>query len=34
MEFSGGARLKMNFYNLYGDLEGFKATSEYSDEHI
>ncbi len=34
MEFSGGARLKMNFYNLYSDLEGFKATSEYSDEHM
>lgn len=24
----------MNFYNLYSDLEGFKATSEYSDEHM
>jgi hypothetical protein len=24
----------MNFYNLYQDLDSYKATSEYNDHHI
>lgn len=34
VELSGGAKIKMNFYNLYQDLDQFKATSEYNDHHI
>lgn len=33
-ELSGGARIKMSFYNLYSDLEGFRACSDYNDMHI
>ena len=33
-EISGGARIKMNFYNLYQEFEGISATSEYNDMHI
>lgn len=31
MELSGGARIKMGFYQLYSDLNEMKATQEYSD---
>ena len=30
-DISGGARIKMNFYKIYSDLESFNATQEYSD---
>jgi dynamin 1-like protein len=33
-ELSGGAKIKMNFYNLYSDLDGFKACADYNDLHI
>lgn len=33
-ELSGGAKVKMNFYNLYQEFDGFRATSEYNDMHI
>lgn len=33
-ELSGGAKIKMNFYNLYQEYRGYKATSEYNDMHI
>jgi hypothetical protein len=33
-ELSGGAKIKMNFYNLYQEFEGYRATSEYNDMHI
>ena len=31
---SGGAKIKMNFYNLYDEFQGYKATSDYNDIHI
>jgi len=34
IELSGGSKLKMSFYNLYQELEGFRACSEYTDMHI
>jgi hypothetical protein len=34
MEISGGARIKMNFYNLYQEFDTFSATSEYTDMHV
>ena len=33
-ELSGGARIKMNFYNLYQEFEDMRATQEYDDFHI
>jgi hypothetical protein len=33
-ELSGGAKIKMSFYNLYSEFFGFQACSEYSDLHI
>jgi hypothetical protein len=33
-DLSGGAKIKMSFYNLYSEFEGFRATSEYDDMHI
>lgn len=33
-DLQGGARIKMNFYNLYSEFEGYRATSEYDDMHI
>lgn len=33
-DLSGGAKIKMSFYNLYQEFEGFKACSEYNDMHI
>lgn len=33
-ELSGGAKIKIGFYNLYQDFDGFKACSEYNDMHI
>ena len=33
-EFSGGAKIKMSFYNLYKEFNGYQATQEYSDQHI
>ena len=30
-ELSGGARIKMGFYKLYGEYDSFNATQEYSD---
>lgn len=31
---TGGAKIKMNYYNLYQEFDGFGATSEYDDMHI
>jgi len=31
---TGGAKLKMNYYNLYSEFNGYGATSEYDDMHI
>lgn len=31
---SGGAKLKMGYYNLYSEYNGYRATSEYNDMHI
>lgn len=33
-ELSGGARIKMQFYKLYGEFMEFKATEEYTDAVI
>lgn len=33
-ELSGGAKIKMSFHNLYQELDGYKACSEYNDMHI
>jgi hypothetical protein len=33
-ELSGGARIKMNFYNLYQEFEGYRACTEYNDMHV
>lgn len=34
VELSGGAKIKLNFYNLYQEFEGYRATSEYNDMYI
>jgi hypothetical protein len=34
VELSGGAKIKMNFYNLYQEFEGYRATSEYNDMYM
>ena len=34
VELSGGAKIKMNFYNLYQEYDGYRATSEYNDMYI
>lgn len=31
---SGGAKIKLNFYKLYQEFEGYMATQEYNDGHI
>ena len=31
---TGGAKLKMNYYNLYSEFYGYGATSEYNDIDI
>lgn len=33
-ELSGGAKIKMNFYNLYSEYNGYQATSDYDDMHV
>lgn len=33
-DLSGGAKIKMSFYNLYSEFEGYRACSEYNDMHI
>jgi len=33
-EITGGAKIKMSFYNLYNEFEGYRACSEYTDMHI
>ena len=33
-DLSGGAKIKMSFYNLYTEYHDFKACSEYNDMHI
>lgn len=33
-ELSGGAKIKLNFYKLYQELDGFQATQEYNDGDI
>jgi vacuolar protein sorting-associated protein 1 len=33
-ELSGGAKIKLNFYNLYKQLVNYNATSEYTDADI
>ena len=30
-ELSGGAKIKMSFYNLYSEFDGYRACSEYND---
>ena len=34
MELSGGAKIKMNFFNLYQEFNGYRATQDYTDQHI
>lgn len=34
MELSGGAKIKMNFFNLYSEFNNYRATTEYNDMHI
>jgi len=34
VELSGGAKIKMNFYNLYQEFEGYRSTSEYNDMYM
>jgi hypothetical protein len=34
VELSGGAKIKMNFYNLYQEFEGYRATVEYNDIYM
>lgn len=34
MELSGGAKIKMNFFNLYSEFNGYRATQDYNDMHI
>lgn len=31
MELSGGAKIKMNFFNLYQEYNGYRATQDYTD---
>jgi len=31
---TGGAKIKKSFHNLYQDLNDYKATSEYTLDHI
>lgn len=33
-DLSGGAKIKMSFHNLYQELDGYQACSEYNDMHI
>lgn len=33
-DLSGGAKIKQTFFNLYQDMEGYRACSEYNDQHI
>ena len=33
-DLSGGAKIKMSFYNLYQEFDGYQACSEYDDMHI
>ena len=33
-QMTGGAKLKMNYYNLYSEFYGYGATSDYDDMHI
>ena len=33
-DITGGAKIKMSFYNLYNEFEGYRACSEYTDMHI
>lgn len=33
-ELSGGAKIKLHFYNLYKQLANYNATSEYTDQDI
>ena len=33
-EISGGAKIKMGFYGLYQEFEGYRATSEYNDVYM
>jgi len=34
MELSGGAKIKMQFFNLYSEFSNYRATQEYNDMHI
>lgn len=34
MELSGGAKIKMNFFNLYQEFNNYRATMDYTDQHI
>lgn len=34
MELSGGAKIKMNFFNLYSEFNNYRATQDYNDMHI
>lgn len=34
VELSGGAKIKLNFYNLYQEFEAYRATTEYNDMYI
>lgn len=34
MELSGGAKIKMNFFNLYSEYSNYRATQDYNDMHI
>ena len=33
-ELTGGAKIKLSFFNLYSELDGYRACSEYNDMHI
>ena len=34
MELSGGAKIKMNFFNLYSEYNGYRATQDYNENVI
>jgi hypothetical protein len=34
MELSGGSKIKMQFFNLYGEFTNYRATQDYNDMHI
>ena len=34
MELSGGAKIKMNMYNLYSEFNNYRATQDYNDMNI